>query len=122
DAEGVQGVREADDLALELGERDHAPLAFGLALPVVGHPVAVARLDVAVDAVVGDVQLAAEIPLRVRKLPLEQLRERLEPGHPLAALALPELLERKLVDVRLRVGLGGELGRRRIAALLEEAR
>ena len=99
-----------------------APVALRLALPVVGDPVAEPRLDVAVDAVVGDVELAAEVPLRVRQLPLVELRERLEPGDALAALALPELLEVALVDVRLRDRERGELGRRRIAPLLDEDR
>ena len=49
-----------------------------------------ADLDVAVDAVVGDVERAAEVPLRVRELPLVELREGLEPADALAALALPE--------------------------------
>ena len=93
-------VREADHLALEVGEGDRPPVALGLALPVVGDLVAVARLDVAVDAVVADVQLAAQIPLRVRRLPLVELREGLEPGDALAPLGLPELVEVAVVDVR----------------------
>ena len=88
-----------------------APLVLGLALPVVGDLLAVPGLDVAVDAVEADVELAAEVPLRVRRLPLEELGERLEPGDPLAALGLPELLEVALVDLRLRVRLRGELRR-----------
>ena len=75
-----------------------------------------------VEAVVGDVQLSAEIPLRVGKLPLQQVRERLEPGDPLAPLALPEFLERNVVDVRLRVCPVGELLRRRIATLFGQQR
>jgi hypothetical protein len=46
---------------------------------VIGDPVAVAGLDVAVDAVEADVELAAEEPLRVRRLPLVEVGERLEP-------------------------------------------
>ena len=107
---------------LEVGEGERPALVLRLALPVVGDLVAVAGLDVPVDAVVGDVQLAAEVPLRVRRLPLAELRERLEPGDPLAALRRPELLEVALVDLRLRVRLRGELRRRRVAPLLEEDR
>ena len=77
-----------------------AAVALRLALPVVGDPVAEPRLDVAVDAVVGDVELAAEVPLRVRQLPLARAREGLEPGHALAPSRLPELLEVALVDRR----------------------
>src|SRR5437763_12154584 len=73
-----------------------------------------------VDAVEADVELSAQVPLRVRRLPFEQLRERLEPGDPLLALPLPELFERQVVDVGLRVGLGREVLGRRIAPLLEE--
>ena len=42
------------------GVGDHAPVVLGLALPVVGDPVAEAGLDVPVDAVVGDVQPPAD--------------------------------------------------------------
>jgi len=77
---------------------------------------------VPVNAVVGDVELAAEIPLRVRRLPVAEAGEVLEPGDPLAGLRLPKLLEVALVDLRLRVRLGRELGRRRIPTLLREDR
>jgi hypothetical protein len=89
---------------------------------VVGDPVAEPGLDVAVDAVVGDVERAAEVPLRVRQLPLVQLRERLEPGDALAALALPELLEAALVDVGPGDGERREVGRWRIPPVLDEDR
>src|SRR5581483_11971188 len=113
--------RELRRLALQIGERDLAPVTR-LALPVVRDLPALPRFDVPVDAVVGRVQLAADVPPGVRELPLVQLRERLEPGDPVAALALPELLERELVDVRLRVRLRRERGRRREAPLLREQR
>ena len=97
-------------------------LVRGLALPVERDLLARARLDVPVDAVEADVELAAEVPLRVRRLPGVELRERLEPREPLASLPLPELLERDVVDVRLGVRLRGEFGRGRIAPLLDEHR
>ena len=84
--------------------------------------VAEPRLDVAVQAVVGDVERAADVPLRIRKVPLQKRRERLEPRDPLATLALPELLERDFVDVRLRVRLRREVGWWRIAPVLGEQR
>jgi hypothetical protein len=46
---------------------------------VVGDLVAVAGGDVAVDAVVADVELAADEPLRVRRLPVEDGVPVLEP-------------------------------------------
>ena len=122
DAEALERIREADDLALEVGERERPALVGRLPLPVVGDLVAEARLDVPVDAVVRDVELAADVPLRVRKLPLEELVEGLEPGDALAALRLPELAPVALVDVRLRVRLRGEVGRRVVGALFEEER
>src|SRR5204862_7332019 len=76
--------------------------------------------DVPVNAVEADVELAADVPLRVRRLPLQELVEGLEPGNALAPLRLPEVLEAALVDVRLRVRLAGELGIRRVTPLLEE--
>ena len=60
---------------------------------MVGDLVALARVDVAVDAVEADVESAAEIPLRIRRLPFVQLCERFKPRQPLSPLALPEGLE-----------------------------
>ena len=99
-----------------------AALVRRLPLPVVGDLVAEARLDVPVDAVVRDVELAAEVPLRVGKLPLEELVEGLEPGDALASLGLPELAPVALVDVGLGVCLRGEVRRRAVTALFEEER
>ena len=51
-----------------------------LALPVEGDAVAVAGVDVAVEAVGGDVQLAAVEPLRERRVgPVEDLVPGLDP-------------------------------------------
>jgi hypothetical protein len=116
----LERVRAADHLSGQVGVGELAPVAVRLALPVEGDAVAVAGLDVAVEAVVGDVELAAEVPLRVREVPLVELRERLEPRHALAAFTLPERLEAVVVDRGLRVCLRGELGGRRVAPLLEE--
>ena len=60
-------------------------------------------LDVPIQAVVGDVQLAAEEPLRVGKLPLDGLPPRLEPPE-LLGLALPEP---DGIPARLAVDRGG---------------
>src|SRR6476660_4661035 len=121
-AELLQRVRELDHVALQIRERDRATLVLGIALPVIRNLLALSRLDVPVDAVEADVELPAEVPLRVRRLPFEELRERLEPREALAALGLPELLEVALVDVSLRVGPRGKVLRRRVATLLQEHR
>jgi len=63
----------------------------------------------AVDAVVGDVQLAAQKELGERRLPLVELVEGLEPGDPLRLFG-PEAVEVAVVDVSPRVGPGAELG------------
>src|SRR2546430_7488536 len=72
----------------------------------------------AIDAVEADVQLSADEPLRIWRLPLEQLLPRLEPGDAPVGLLRPEVLELAVVDVGLGVGLLAKLGRRRIAPLL----
>ena len=61
----------------------------GLALPVDGDLVAKAGLDVPVHAVVRDVELAADEPLRERRVPVQRLLPRLGPAQP-AGLQLPE--------------------------------
>jgi hypothetical protein len=122
DAELLEGVGDADDLGLEIGEGDRPPLVLRLALPVVGDLVAVPGLDVPVDAVVRDVQLAADVPLRVRQLPVAELLEVLEPADALTPLGLPELVEVPVVDVRLGVGLRGEVRWRWVPPLLEQDR
>ena len=78
-AELGERVGRLGHLALEVGVGDGAGVA-GLALEVDGDPVAVAGLDVAVDAVVGDVELAADEPLRERRVvPVEGALEVLRP-------------------------------------------
>ena len=118
DADLLQRIRHPHHIALQLGVGDRARVTRRLAFPVIRDPVTEARLDVTVDAVVGDVQLAAQVPLRVRQLPAVQLTERLEPCHALAPVALPERLERLVVDLRPRVRLRRERRCRREAALL----
>ena len=93
-----------------------------IAGPELDDAVAEPRLDVAVDAVEADVELAAHIPLRVRQIPFVELAERLEPGDPLAALRLPELVEVALVDLGGGVRPRRELLGGRIPPLLEEQR
>src|SRR5207344_1410532 len=122
DAMRLEAVRYPDDLVEELRIRDRLALVDRLALPVERDLVTESRIDVTIETVVGDVELASDVPLRVREVPFQERRERLEPGDPLAALALPELLERDLVDVRLGVRLRCEVGGRRIPPILREQR
>jgi hypothetical protein len=118
----AETVRDAHDLLEQLRVRDGCAVVHGLAFEEVRDPVPEARLDVAVEAVVGDVQLPADVPLRVGRLPLEERGEVLEPRHAIPSGPLPELLERNLVDVRLSVRLPRELGRGLVPALLEQER
>ncbi len=90
DAEGGEGVGRPADLLLQVGVGDGAGVA-GLALEVDGDPVAVAGLDVAVDAVVGGVELPADVPPREGRVgPVEGLGEVLLPVQALAGLPRPE--------------------------------
>ena len=80
-AELLQSVGEADDLFLQVAESDLTAVAYGLAFPEVRDLVPMARFDVAVDAVETGVELAAEVPLGVGRLPLVELVPRLEEGY-----------------------------------------
>ena len=91
----------------DLGEQIRVrqlPAVAGFALPADRHPIAVAGLDVPVDAVVGDVELAADEPLRERRLrPVQHLVERRVPGQPVGLLRP----ERQPVGLGLAVQLLG---------------
>ncbi len=89
DAEGAQHVGEPAHLVVQLGVGDRAGVA-GLALPVVGDLVAEPGVEVAVEAVVGDVELPAHEPLGEGQVPDQRLVEVPEPRHQLAGLAGPE--------------------------------
>ncbi len=108
DPQLLQAVGKPDHLALEFAEGDLAAIVIWLAFPEIGNLVLVAMLHMPVDAVVANVELPADIPLCVRRLPLVQLLPGLEPGDAFRLLG-PELVETPLVDVRLRVGLPAEL-------------
>ena len=100
DAVFLEGVGELLGVAEELGVGDVALLAL-LAAPVEGHLVALAVLHVAVEAVVGGVDLAAREPLvegGVRVV--ERLVPAVEPVERLGLLLPPRdgVLGRLLVD------------------------
>ena len=95
DAQVLQRVGELLDVAVQVGVGDVALLAL-LAAPVVGDLVALARLDVAVQAVVGGVDLAVLEPLVERRIGVvDVVGGLLEPVQLLGLLdppALPVLL------------------------------
>ena len=120
DTEAREHVRDAFDLVGQLGV-GHAALVARLTLPEECDAVAVACLDVPVEAVVGHVELAIREPLRERRVrPVEHLRERRVPVEGLR-LSGPEALA---VGVGLGVERGcgdrvrGEVGRGRESAVL----
>src|SRR5205823_3207061 len=73
DAQLLERVGEADDVLLELAEGDLLAVLLRLALPEEGDLVLQPALDMAIDAVEADVELAAKKPLGVRGLPLVEL-------------------------------------------------
>jgi hypothetical protein len=121
-AELPQARGEPDDLPLETGERERPPVAERLAFPVVRDLVAVPGLDVPVDAVVADVERAAEVPLGVGQLPFVQGLEVAEPADPRPGLAGPELVEVTLVDCCVRVRCRREYLIRRESPVFGECR
>ena len=121
-----QRVGGLGDEVLQLGVGDGTSVTDGLADEVQRDLVAAAGLDVAVDAVVGGVELAADVPLREGRVrPVEDLVPLLGPGQPLGLLG-PEALAVLGGPV---VGVGGEVGvlrevrgRLEAAVLLEQVR
>ena len=116
------GVGRLGDLVLEVGVGDGAAVT-GLALPLDGGAVTETGVDVAVHAVDGGVDLAADEPLRVGRVPVQNgvpLPIPLEP----AGLLLPEAESvggRGVIGVRLDVGVRGELrGRREATCFVEK--
>ena len=115
-AEVGQCVGRLAHLGLQVGVGQAAAVAR-LAFPVDGDPVAESGLHVAVDAVVGHVELAVGEPLGERCLrPVQHLGERGRPGQPIGLLG-PEgqpVLVGLAVQLLARIGLLGERRRRRI--------
>ena len=114
DAERLQPVGQPLDVAQQIGVGDGALLAL-LAVPVVGDAIAPAGLDVAVQAVVGDVELAVGEPLvEGRVAVVEHLGERGGPVDERAGLLGPELGDGIAFRGRThrRLLMGDESGRR----------
>ena len=78
DAERLEDVGEAIDFALEHSVGQHARIAR-LAFPDDGGFVAARRMRVAIDAVVGDVEFAADEPFHPGRFPFEDLLPGREP-------------------------------------------
>ena len=122
DAEGLEAVGEAGDLAVQLAVGVAADVAR-LAFPDDGRLVA-ARGEMAVETVVRRVEAPADEPLRVRRVPVEDLRPfRLPvqllgpPGPEAFPVALRLGPDGRVVRVR---SLAELLGRRKLARLLQQ--
>ena len=123
-AEGLERVGGLLHLLGELGVGVGAGVA-GLALEVDGHAVAEPVLHVPVQGVVRGVDLAADEPLRERRVgPVQGLGEVLVPGQQLAGLLRPEGRAVGLglgVGFRANHGVGGEVfGRGELAVLMQQ--
>ena len=102
---------------MEVGIRQGLGVA-GLTLEMDRDPIAVARFDVAVDAVVGRVELAPDEPFGKRRLgPVQGLVEVGRPGDPLACLGRPEAL---IVGLRIGEHLRGPICLRRECGVWRE--
>ena len=86
-AEVGQRVGRLRHVGQQLRVRQGAAVTEGFAFPVDRDAVAVAGLDMAVHAVVGHVELAADEPFRERRArPVEHVGERRLPGQPVRLL------------------------------------
>ena len=121
-AERLQHVGKRRHLAIEIVVGQRSAIA-GLAFPDDRRLVAASAANVPVDAVDRDVQLSADEPLRVRRLPVEHLVPRPRPFE-LAGELCPEAfriafglgVDRFVAGVRLR----RECGRRRESTVFFE--
>ena len=90
-SELLQGVGESLHLVEEVGVREHPRIAR-LALPIERHLVAASSFDMAVEAVVADVELTADEPLGERQLPFANGVPFGGPRQQVGGLACPETL------------------------------
>src|SRR5699024_503933 len=121
--EGLDGVGGLGHLAFEVGVGEVAVVP-GFAFEMDGHLVTPAGLDVPVHGVVGGVQRAVGEPFGLRRLGVVQgFGEGLVPGQEFACLLSPESQPVRLgalIQLRLGVRIGGELGTGRKRARLAE--
>ena len=111
DSEFGERIRGLRDLAQKIGVRDGAGVS-GFAFEVVGHAIAEAVLDMAIDAVVCGIEPSAHEPLR--KGPVRPVEDRVEGSLPADALCLflpiaDAVGGRLLVFDSLGIGCGGEV-------------
>ena len=123
DAQGTQRVGEAVHLALEHAVGEHAGIA-GLTLPDDGGLIAARGVRVAIDAVVGDVQLAADEPFGPGHVPVQHLLPGREPielpgfvGPERLGIARGTIIDGGIAGIGLPAKL---LGGRESSALLEQ--
>ena len=118
DAHVFKNMREPADVEMQLLVSDRADIA-GLAFEDQRSLVFPGRAEVAVDAIFGDIQFAADKPLRMRRLPIENLFKRLAPNQLLVGLPAPESfwgVDRLRIKLLVsgfapKICLGFELGR-----------
>ena len=122
DAEFEECVGRFADVVLQFGVGDVTPIP-GFPFKSDRHLSAEAVLDVAIDAVVGDVQRSTGEPAGERCVtPVEDLVELSLPGE-IASLLSPEgesIGGRLVVHLRGRIGLGREVRRRRKNTIFTE--
>ena len=111
DTEGLEGIRCLLHLAQQIAICHGASVAW-FSDPVEGHLLTTPSSYVAIDAVLGNVQLTIFKPLREGKVPLERLGKWRSPGKQFACLLGPKrhgVCRSPLVEV----GLGVRPGSRR---------
>jgi hypothetical protein len=123
-AEFAQRIGGLCDHLLQLRVGDGSRFALGVTDPVVGDLVALAGLDVTIDAVVRRVERAVGEPRGVGQVPLQTLARGGGPRQSVGLLAPPgnRIGVGFVVERRLRVRLLGELGTRCEAARLVKPR
>ena len=135
DAVALEDIGEPADFVMKLFVGEGAFFARlagggGLALPDQRGLVGAGGAQVPVEAVVADIELAADEPLGIRLLPFQRPGPALEPDQFRFGLPAPELLGRldgfaielAILGQRFEVGLAGEVLGRRKDALLRSGR
>ena len=119
DAHVFKYVRKPADVKMQLFISDRADVT-GFTFENQGGLILAGSAEVAVEAIFGDVEFAADEPLRVGRLPIEDFFEGLAPDELLRGLSAPEFfwgVDRLRVEpfvsgLTPKIRLGFELGRR----------